>query len=164
MDAKWYRLASYDSAVVSMPDGTSAALYQRDPDHFRDLLRRDVEIHRRLHREWSELAARYRQALGIDHLARGVGEDLRRLRRGAAREQRPGQQHPLQKERILSRGDRKRAAQRARQQAKRKADSMPAVDAMDGPREGACGRRRAGLAGTRRGSDRGTPGSPTCCG
>ena len=43
------------------------------------------------------------------------------------------QQHPLQKERILSRGDRKRAAQRARQQAKRKADSMPAVDAMDGP-------------------------------
>src|SRR4029077_16336192 len=30
MDAKWYRLAKYDSAVVSMPDGTSAALYQRD--------------------------------------------------------------------------------------------------------------------------------------
>ncbi len=64
MDAKWYRLASYDSAVVSMPDGTSAALYQRDPDHFRDLLRREVEIHRRLHREWPELAARYREALG----------------------------------------------------------------------------------------------------
>jgi galactofuranosylgalactofuranosylrhamnosyl-N-acetylglucosaminyl-diphospho-decaprenol beta-1,5/1,6-galactofuranosyltransferase len=64
MDAKWYRLASYDSAVVSMPDGTSSALYQRDPDHFRDLLRREVEIHRRLHREWPELAARYRQALG----------------------------------------------------------------------------------------------------
>ncbi|HEU0041909.1 MAG TPA: glycosyltransferase, partial [Jiangellaceae bacterium] len=31
MDAKWYRLASMDAAVVSMPDGTSAALYQRDP-------------------------------------------------------------------------------------------------------------------------------------
>jgi galactofuranosylgalactofuranosylrhamnosyl-N-acetylglucosaminyl-diphospho-decaprenol beta-1,5/1,6-galactofuranosyltransferase len=64
MDAKWYRLASYDSAVVSMPDGTSSALYQRDPDHFRDLLRRDVEIHRRLRREWPELSARYRAALG----------------------------------------------------------------------------------------------------
>ena len=40
MDAKWYRLARYDSAVVSMPDGTSAALYQRDPEQFRDLLKR----------------------------------------------------------------------------------------------------------------------------
>ncbi|MEP6814500.1 MAG: glycosyltransferase family 2 protein, partial [Marmoricola sp.] len=64
MDAKWYRLASYDSAVVSMPDGTSAALYQRDPDHFRDLFKRTVEIHRRLYTEWPQLAARYRAALG----------------------------------------------------------------------------------------------------
>jgi galactofuranosylgalactofuranosylrhamnosyl-N-acetylglucosaminyl-diphospho-decaprenol beta-1,5/1,6-galactofuranosyltransferase len=64
MDAKWYRLASYDSAVVSMPDGTSAALYERDPEHFRDLLGRTVEIHRRLYREWPELSARYREALG----------------------------------------------------------------------------------------------------
>jgi galactofuranosylgalactofuranosylrhamnosyl-N-acetylglucosaminyl-diphospho-decaprenol beta-1,5/1,6-galactofuranosyltransferase len=63
MDAKWYRLASYDSAVVSMPDGTSAALYQRDPDHFKDLLRREVEIHRRLSLEWPRLAARYRASL-----------------------------------------------------------------------------------------------------
>ena len=38
MDAKWYRLARYDSAVVSMHDGTSAALYQRDPEKFRDLM------------------------------------------------------------------------------------------------------------------------------
>jgi galactofuranosylgalactofuranosylrhamnosyl-N-acetylglucosaminyl-diphospho-decaprenol beta-1,5/1,6-galactofuranosyltransferase len=64
MDAKWYRLAAYDSAVVSMPDGTSAALYRRDPEHYRDLLRRTVEIHLRLRREWSDLAARYRDALG----------------------------------------------------------------------------------------------------
>ena len=40
MDAKWYRLARYDSAVVSMNDGTSAALYRRDPERFRDLLRK----------------------------------------------------------------------------------------------------------------------------
>ncbi len=64
MDAKWYRLASYDSAVVSMPDGASAALYQRDPEHFRELLGRTVEIHRRLYREWPQLAARYRESLG----------------------------------------------------------------------------------------------------
>jgi galactofuranosylgalactofuranosylrhamnosyl-N-acetylglucosaminyl-diphospho-decaprenol beta-1,5/1,6-galactofuranosyltransferase len=64
MDAKWYRLAEYDSAVVSMPDGTGAALYQRDPRHFRDLLKRTIDIHRRLNKEWPELSARYREALG----------------------------------------------------------------------------------------------------
>ena len=64
MDAKWYRLARYDSAVVSMPDGTSAALYQRDPEKFRDLLRRTLDIHQQLHREWPELAEHYRSQLG----------------------------------------------------------------------------------------------------
>jgi galactofuranosylgalactofuranosylrhamnosyl-N-acetylglucosaminyl-diphospho-decaprenol beta-1,5/1,6-galactofuranosyltransferase len=63
MDAKWYRLARYDSAIVSMPDGNSAALYQRDPDRFRDLVARTVEIHQRLYREWPRLARLYR-----DHL------------------------------------------------------------------------------------------------
>jgi galactofuranosylgalactofuranosylrhamnosyl-N-acetylglucosaminyl-diphospho-decaprenol beta-1,5/1,6-galactofuranosyltransferase len=64
LDASWYRLARYDSAVVSMNDGTAAALYRRDPDKFRDLLRRTVEIHQRFHREWPRLAAEYRSALG----------------------------------------------------------------------------------------------------
>jgi galactofuranosylgalactofuranosylrhamnosyl-N-acetylglucosaminyl-diphospho-decaprenol beta-1,5/1,6-galactofuranosyltransferase len=63
MDAKWYALARYDAAVVSMPDGTSAALYQRDPELFRELLRRTVEVHQRLLREWPQLAAHYRAAL-----------------------------------------------------------------------------------------------------
>jgi galactofuranosylgalactofuranosylrhamnosyl-N-acetylglucosaminyl-diphospho-decaprenol beta-1,5/1,6-galactofuranosyltransferase len=64
MDAKWYRLATMDAAVVSMPDGTSAAFYQRDPEEFRDALKRTVEIHRRLHTEWPQLAALYRAKLG----------------------------------------------------------------------------------------------------
>ncbi|MCW2782468.1 MAG: putative glycosyltransferase [Marmoricola sp.] len=64
MDAKWYRLARYDSAIVSMPDGTSAALYQRDPELFRDLMKRTIEIHQRFHREWPRLAALYRERLG----------------------------------------------------------------------------------------------------
>lgn len=64
MDAKWYRLARYDSAIVSMPDGTSAALYRRDPDRYRDLLRRTLEIHQQLHREWPRLAELYRSRLG----------------------------------------------------------------------------------------------------
>jgi galactofuranosylgalactofuranosylrhamnosyl-N-acetylglucosaminyl-diphospho-decaprenol beta-1,5/1,6-galactofuranosyltransferase len=63
MDAKWYRLARFDSAIVSMPDGTSAALYQRDPDRFRELTRKTLEIHQRFHREWPRLAAEYRAHL-----------------------------------------------------------------------------------------------------
>jgi galactofuranosylgalactofuranosylrhamnosyl-N-acetylglucosaminyl-diphospho-decaprenol beta-1,5/1,6-galactofuranosyltransferase len=63
MDAKWWMIAQFDSVVVSMPDGTSAAWYQRDKAEFQDLLRRTVEIHQRLYREWPSLARRYRQAL-----------------------------------------------------------------------------------------------------
>jgi len=63
MDARWYRLATLDSAVVSMPDGTSAAFYKRDPEHFRDLFRRTLEMHERLYREWSTLSQRYREAI-----------------------------------------------------------------------------------------------------
>ena len=63
MDAAWYRLASFDSAVVSMNDGTSAALYRRDPERFRDLMRKTIEIHERFRREWPRLAQEYRAAL-----------------------------------------------------------------------------------------------------
>jgi galactofuranosylgalactofuranosylrhamnosyl-N-acetylglucosaminyl-diphospho-decaprenol beta-1,5/1,6-galactofuranosyltransferase len=62
-DARWFRLARMDSAVVTMPDGTSAALYQRDPERFRDLLSRSVEVHQRLMREWPQLAHTYREQL-----------------------------------------------------------------------------------------------------
>jgi galactofuranosylgalactofuranosylrhamnosyl-N-acetylglucosaminyl-diphospho-decaprenol beta-1,5/1,6-galactofuranosyltransferase len=63
MDARWYHLANLDSAIVSMPDGTSNAFYRRDPEQFRDLLRRTIEVHQRLYREWPELSKRYRDAL-----------------------------------------------------------------------------------------------------
>ena len=56
-------IARFDSAIVSMPDGTSAAFYQRDPQRFRDLVKRTVEIHQRLSREWPRLAEQYRAAL-----------------------------------------------------------------------------------------------------
>jgi galactofuranosylgalactofuranosylrhamnosyl-N-acetylglucosaminyl-diphospho-decaprenol beta-1,5/1,6-galactofuranosyltransferase len=64
MDAKWWNLVKYDSAIVSMNDGSSVALYKRDPEHYRDLLKRTIEIHRRFHREWPQLARQYRDALG----------------------------------------------------------------------------------------------------
>ena len=63
MDAKWYRLAAYDSAVVSMNDGTSAAFYQRDPGKYRELLRKILGIHEEFRREWPRLAQEYREAL-----------------------------------------------------------------------------------------------------
>ena len=63
MDAKWWMIAQFDSVVVSMPDGTSASWHQRDRAEFQDLLRRTIDIHQRLHREWPALARRYRQAL-----------------------------------------------------------------------------------------------------
>lgn len=64
MDAKWYRLAGLDSAIVSMNDGTSAALYQRDHVKFRELMKRTIEIHERYRREWPALAQLYRDELG----------------------------------------------------------------------------------------------------
>jgi len=63
MDAKWYRLASYDSAVVSMNDGTSAALYVRDHEKFRELMKRTLALHERYRREWPRLAQEYRDKL-----------------------------------------------------------------------------------------------------
>jgi galactofuranosylgalactofuranosylrhamnosyl-N-acetylglucosaminyl-diphospho-decaprenol beta-1,5/1,6-galactofuranosyltransferase len=63
MDAKWYRIAKFDSAIVSMNDGASAALYVRDQEKFKDLMKRTLEIHARYRREWPQLAAQYRAAL-----------------------------------------------------------------------------------------------------
>jgi galactofuranosylgalactofuranosylrhamnosyl-N-acetylglucosaminyl-diphospho-decaprenol beta-1,5/1,6-galactofuranosyltransferase len=64
MDTVWFNLVKYDSVVVSMNDGTSVALYQRDPERYRDLLKRTVSIHRRFRKDWAKLAEQYRAALG----------------------------------------------------------------------------------------------------
>ena len=63
MDSTWWRLAHYDSAVVSTADGTAAAWYKRDPREFRRLLARSAEAHRQLWARWDELAAAYREAM-----------------------------------------------------------------------------------------------------
>lgn len=63
LDAKWYRLAGFDSAIVSMNDGTSAALYRREPETYRALLKRTIDLHARFARQWPELAQQYREAL-----------------------------------------------------------------------------------------------------
>jgi galactofuranosylgalactofuranosylrhamnosyl-N-acetylglucosaminyl-diphospho-decaprenol beta-1,5/1,6-galactofuranosyltransferase len=63
LDAKWWMISQFDSVVVSMPDGSSASWHQRDPQEFRSLLARTLEIHQRLYREWPRLAQEYRRAL-----------------------------------------------------------------------------------------------------
>ena len=61
-DASWWVLAKLDSAVVSTAEGTSAAWYKRDRRLFRSLGRRSLVLHRRLRRQWPQLAALYRAA------------------------------------------------------------------------------------------------------
>ena len=63
MDLRWFRLARYDSVVASMPDGTSAALYRRDPEKYRELLAETLELHKQMWQEWPRLAAWYRDKL-----------------------------------------------------------------------------------------------------
>jgi galactofuranosylgalactofuranosylrhamnosyl-N-acetylglucosaminyl-diphospho-decaprenol beta-1,5/1,6-galactofuranosyltransferase len=63
VDQQWWRLAQYDSVLVSSADGTSAAWYRRDPTHFRSLMRRNIRLHIELYRRWDELARTYREAV-----------------------------------------------------------------------------------------------------
>jgi galactofuranosylgalactofuranosylrhamnosyl-N-acetylglucosaminyl-diphospho-decaprenol beta-1,5/1,6-galactofuranosyltransferase len=62
-DSRWHLIARYDSALVSMPDGTGAAFYRRDREKFGELIRRTAAIHKRLATEWDSLAQAYRDAL-----------------------------------------------------------------------------------------------------
>lgn len=64
MDAAWWIVAKFDSVLLSMPDGTSAAFLQRDPEMFKDQIARTAAIHRRLFQEWPRLVEEYRAALG----------------------------------------------------------------------------------------------------
>lgn len=62
-DSRWHLIARYDSALVSMPDGTGAAFYRRDREKFKDLVVRTLAIHRKLATDWDRLAEEYRRAL-----------------------------------------------------------------------------------------------------
>lgn len=63
VDQRWWRLAHYDSAIVSTADGTAASWYRRSPRQFRDQMARSARLHAQLYKEWDELAGRYRDAL-----------------------------------------------------------------------------------------------------
>lgn len=61
-DALWWRVAGYDSALVSTADGSGKNLYRRDRRMFRHLLRESIALHRVLARRWPALSAEYRRS------------------------------------------------------------------------------------------------------
>jgi galactofuranosylgalactofuranosylrhamnosyl-N-acetylglucosaminyl-diphospho-decaprenol beta-1,5/1,6-galactofuranosyltransferase len=62
-DARWWYLASLDSAVVSNAEGTGASFYQRDPEQMRRQLARSAKLHEELLANWPELSRTYKAAL-----------------------------------------------------------------------------------------------------
>ncbi|PWD52107.1 glycosyl transferase [Serinibacter arcticus] len=62
-DARWWRLAQYDSALVTNADGTGVAWYRRNPAKLRAQLAEVAMLHVELQRRWSSLSTEYRDAL-----------------------------------------------------------------------------------------------------
>ncbi|WP_114855584.1 glycosyltransferase [Brachybacterium sp. YJGR34] len=62
LDAKWWRLSAYDSALVSNAEGTQVSWYKRDPRQVRQMLSEAITAHVELHRRWNELRTQYRAA------------------------------------------------------------------------------------------------------
>lgn len=62
-DNRWFRLAHYDSVVVSNAEGTGASWYRRDPKKLKSMLTEATALHARIYREWDRLADQYRNAL-----------------------------------------------------------------------------------------------------
>ena len=62
-DSRWFRLAHYDSVVVTNAEGTGMSWYRRDPKLLRSMLAESARLHLRLAREWDQLALRYRSAV-----------------------------------------------------------------------------------------------------
>lgn len=63
LDNRWFRIAHYDSVVVSNAEGTAASWYKRDPRKLREMLKQSATQHARLYREWDALAERYKAAV-----------------------------------------------------------------------------------------------------
>ena len=63
-DSRWFRLAHFDSVVVTNAEGTGMSWYRRDPKKLRSMLAESARLHLRLAREWDDLADRYRASVG----------------------------------------------------------------------------------------------------
>lgn len=63
VDQHWYRLAHFDSAIVSSADGSTAAWHHRDRAVFKAQLKKSAALHARLYKEWPKLREQYLAAL-----------------------------------------------------------------------------------------------------
>lgn len=63
LDNRWFRIANFDSVIVSNAEGTAASWYKRDPGKLKSMLRLSAKQHASLFRNWSSLADTYRSAL-----------------------------------------------------------------------------------------------------
>ncbi len=63
LDNRWFRIANFDSVVVSNAEGTAASWYKRDPRKLKAMLKLSAVQHARLFRNWNSLAETYRSAL-----------------------------------------------------------------------------------------------------
>jgi len=61
-DNRWYRVAKYDSAIVSTADGTQASWYQRDRHQARLLSARSATLSAKVFNQWAKLRETYRGA------------------------------------------------------------------------------------------------------
>jgi galactofuranosylgalactofuranosylrhamnosyl-N-acetylglucosaminyl-diphospho-decaprenol beta-1,5/1,6-galactofuranosyltransferase len=62
-DNRWWRMAQYDSAVVSNAEGTGASWYRRDPKQLRTMLAESARLHAALLKDWPALSKKYKSAL-----------------------------------------------------------------------------------------------------
>jgi len=62
-DNRWWRMAQYDSAVVSNAEGTGASWYKRDPKQLREMLAESSRLHARLLKDWRRLSDEYKAAM-----------------------------------------------------------------------------------------------------
>jgi galactofuranosylgalactofuranosylrhamnosyl-N-acetylglucosaminyl-diphospho-decaprenol beta-1,5/1,6-galactofuranosyltransferase len=63
LDNRWFRIAHFDSVVVSNAEGTAASWYKRDPKKLKAMLKQSARQHARLYRNWDALVEAYRSAL-----------------------------------------------------------------------------------------------------
>lgn len=80
-DNRWFRLAHYDSVIVSNAEGTGASWYKRDPKKLKSMLAEASRLHLRLFRDWDKLAEQYRAAVpeitSIEAWKKTFGLDVR---------------------------------------------------------------------------------------
>jgi galactofuranosylgalactofuranosylrhamnosyl-N-acetylglucosaminyl-diphospho-decaprenol beta-1,5/1,6-galactofuranosyltransferase len=62
-DNRWWRMAQYDSAVVSNAEGTGASWYRRNPKQLRKMLAESARLHSALLKEWPALSKKYKAAV-----------------------------------------------------------------------------------------------------